>query len=123
MADTELDLVISIVTWQAREEVLACLRSFLENAGVGLRYKIYVYDNASEDGTVAAIRSEFPDVEVYEGPRNIGLRGHNENLNRADAARVIIVANSDIVMMRKSLADIVSFIDHQSLPCVVGVKV
>src|SRR5215470_5043795 len=89
-------VVVLILTWNRRDDVLRCVTS-LRN----LTYPNYlpvVIDNASSDGSVAALRAEYPQLTViandenrgYAGGNNIGLRWALER--GADYVQII---NSD----------------------------
>lgn len=72
-------LAIVTVTWNVRDLALNCLRSVYDDlASSHLNGQVYVVDNASSDGTAAAIRSAFPQVNLIEPGENLGFaRGNN----------------------------------------------
>ncbi len=74
MANTSIG--ICIAAFNRREKTLACLRR-LESAErpAATSLKIYVLDDASTDGTGAAIRSEFPDVTVLDSTGDLWWAG------------------------------------------------
>jgi glycosyltransferase involved in cell wall biosynthesis len=53
------DVSVSLVNTNSRELLLACLESLQ-----GAEVEIVVLDNASEDGSVAAVRERFPGRRV-----------------------------------------------------------
>ena len=60
---------------------LACLES-LRGSGA----EIVVLDNASEDGSAAAVREHFPDIRVIEQRRRAGFgANHNTVIQTATA--------------------------------------
>lgn len=78
------DLAVIIVTWNVRDLVLDTLRTLyadLENSG--LHGDVWVVDNASSDGTEAAVREVFPAAHVVASPDNLGFAaGNNLALHR-----------------------------------------
>ena len=73
-----LDLAVVIVTWQVRDLALDALRSLYADLETSdLNAKVYVVDNASDDGTVDAIRREFPQVELIASQDNLGFAAGN----------------------------------------------
>src|SRR4051794_13230668 len=73
------DLAIIIVTWNVRKFALDALRTvFVDLKTSDLDAQVYVVDNASADGTVEAIRAEFPAVNLLAQQDNLGFaRGNN----------------------------------------------
>jgi GT2 family glycosyltransferase len=70
---------VVVITWQRREEALAAvarLRALPEQPPVVL------VDNGSTDGTAAAVRERFPDVDVVALPENLGAVGRNVGVAR-----------------------------------------
>jgi hypothetical protein len=55
------DVTVSILSMNGRDVLLDCLGTL-----VGAPAEIVVLDNASEDGSVDAIRERFPDVRVID---------------------------------------------------------
>ncbi|MEX2150372.1 MAG: glycosyltransferase family 2 protein [Steroidobacteraceae bacterium] len=54
-----------------RETTLRALRSLMPQVDAGMR--VLVWDNGSSDGTVAAVRGEFPGVMAHHHPENLGV--------------------------------------------------
>ncbi|MCI0453022.1 MAG: glycosyltransferase family 2 protein [Candidatus Latescibacteria bacterium] len=90
-------VVVVVLTWNGRELTMDCLRSLEAVATPNVR--VMVVDNASMDGTVAAIRARYgARVEVVENPTNLGYAGgNNAGIRRAldDGARFILLLNND----------------------------
>lgn len=71
-----LDLGIVIVNWNTRDLLRECLKS-LEAGDASVQRRIIVVDNASDDGSVAMVRAEFPSIEVIANPTNGGFSQAN----------------------------------------------
>lgn len=68
--------------------------------------RVLLIDNGSTDGTAAAVRDEFPDVEVLRLEKNLYFAGGvNEGFRRAlgNGARSILLLNNDVVVERTAL--------------------
>lgn len=86
-----------VLSWNRREDTLACLRSLVRSPFHPMA--VLVVDNGSTDGTVAAVRAEFPEAEVLEQGRNLGYTGGmNVGLERALELRAdsVLVLNNDV---------------------------
>ena len=67
-----------IVSWNTRDLTLAALRTLLADlAAHGPAAQVWVVDNASSDGTAAAIRAQYPEVQVIASEENLGFAGGN----------------------------------------------
>lgn len=73
-----------VVNWNRRDDTLACLGALLAQRGPGVTHRLLLVDNGSTDGSVAAVRSAFPDVEAIALPENRGYApAANVGLRRA----------------------------------------
>jgi N-acetylglucosaminyl-diphospho-decaprenol L-rhamnosyltransferase len=84
------DVSVSLVNTNSRELLLACLESLR-----GTDAEIVVLDNASEDGSVAAVRAEFPEVRVIEQRRRAGFGANHNTVIRATNGRYVFILNED----------------------------
>lgn len=82
--------------------------------------KIYVADNASEDGSVRFLRSSHPDVTVLAMPENKGYAGgYNEALAGIESPYCALV-NSDIEVTPDWLIPIIRLMETN--PCIAAVQ-
>jgi GT2 family glycosyltransferase len=73
-------------------------------------YVPVVIDNASEDGTVDAIREEYPQITVLENPTNLGYAGgNNRGLKYAleQGADYMLIVNSDTILPPNLIKELV----------------
>ncbi|MEZ4561071.1 MAG: glycosyltransferase, partial [Caldilineaceae bacterium] len=69
-------LVVSVIlNTNRREDTLACLASLAANDHP--HHRIIVLDNASTDGSAAAISRAYPDVRIIHLSENLGYAGNN----------------------------------------------
>jgi GT2 family glycosyltransferase len=68
-------VVIIILNWNGLADTLACLASLSHLDYPS--YEILVVDNGSEDGSAAAIREAYQQVQVIEAGENLGYVGGN----------------------------------------------
>jgi GT2 family glycosyltransferase len=118
-----MDLAIIIVNYNTRELLQACLNSIFASEG-SLSFKVVVVDNASTDGSIGMVKSDFPQVELISSQvnggfayaNNLGLRhvGFGEPGSAlASAPRYALLLNPDTVLPATALADMVQFMDDR----------
>lgn len=117
-----LPLVITVVlNTNHRDDTLACLASLAQNTYPN--NQIIVLDNASSDGSVAAIRAAFPAVQIIELTKNLGYAGNN-NVGIAAAiaqgADWVFVLNEDTILDPNCIQELVRFAESDSQIGIVG---
>ena len=101
-----LDLSVSIVNTNSRGLLLACLESL-----AGTEAEIVVLDNASEDGSAAAVRERFPQVRVIEQEHRAGFGANHNTVIRATTGRYVYVLNEDTTADDWSFERITEYLD------------
>src|SRR2546427_12210458 len=89
-------VTIVVLNWSRGAETIACLES-LAAADLG-GAAILVVDNGSHDGSVAAIRARYPDLQIIALPENRGYAGGNNAGMRAAleaGAEAVLLLNND----------------------------
>jgi GT2 family glycosyltransferase len=79
--------------------------------GDALSYEVIVVDNASEDGTVQAVRARFPDVRVIANRENRGFTGGNNQALAAASGRYLLLLNPDTKPLPGSIAELARYLD------------
>ena len=100
------DVSISLVNANSREFLLACLESL-----DGVEAEVVVLDNASEDGSVAAVRERFPGVRVIEQRYRAGFGANNNTVIRATNGRYVYLLNADTTSDDWGLGRMVAYLD------------
>lgn len=106
-----LDLSIVIVNYKTKKLTLELLESiFDQNSGFkGLSSEVVVLDNGSEDQIEASLRYKFPGVKYIGLPQNSGFaKGYNQAI-RYSKAEFILLFNSDIKVVDKSIPKLINF--------------
>lgn len=86
-----LDIII-VTSTGARELLRDCLASIRRHSPNVGPSAVYVSDNASEDGSAAMVREEFPEVELTTFPRNEGFCvANNYWLSRSHAPFALLL--------------------------------
>ncbi len=99
-------LVVSIVNMNNREHVLACLRSV-----AAADAEVVVLDNASDDGSVGAIRGRYPDVRVIAQPFRAGFSANHNVVLRATSSEYVLVLNEDTEVAAGAIERLVAYLD------------
>ena len=107
----EPDVTVSIVNHESRESVLASLRALFADAERSAQLQVIVVDNVSQDGSAAAIREAFPDVEVLERGERAGYgANHNLALARAEGRHVLFL-NDDAQVRPGAIDAMAGYLD------------
>jgi GT2 family glycosyltransferase len=98
---------VIVVSFNTRDETLACLESALSDAPSGT--EVIVVDNGSDDGSAAAIRRRFPGVLVDEAGENLGFaRGVNRGVAQSRGEYVLLL-NPDTFVHEGALRALLDF--------------
>ena len=105
-----MDLSIVIVNFNTREITLDCLRS-IEAYTRDIAFEILVVDNHSNDGSVQAIKENFPQVALIENKENRGFSTANNQALRISKGRYTVLLNSDTLLVENCFSDIIRYLD------------
>jgi GT2 family glycosyltransferase len=97
-----------ILNTNRRDDTLACLRSI--HRGDYPHTQALVLDNASSDGSIDAIRADFPDAHVVELSENLGYAGNNNvgiRMALDAGAEWVLVLNEDVVLASDAISRMV----------------
>jgi GT2 family glycosyltransferase len=99
-----MDLSVLTVTWNSREHVLEQVRS-VRSACSAISCEQLVFDNASADGTAAALAAELPDLPVTASDRNLGFGAANNALANAARGDFFLLLNPDMRLVDEGALD------------------
>jgi N-acetylglucosaminyl-diphospho-decaprenol L-rhamnosyltransferase len=112
-------LSIIIVTYNSTAYVDACLGSLVQHPPSS-DHEIVVVDNASTDGTAAAIRSRWHGVRVIDAGANLGFaRANNAGIQQTFGS-LILLLNPDTSVPADSLDTLVAALDARPDAAVAG---
>lgn len=117
-----VDLSISIVNYNTRDFVLGLIRSILENTR-RISTEIFVVDNNSTDGSVEAIKREYPQVKVIANQKNLGFAAATNQVIKASRGRYVVLFTTDTIVLPKSMDTLVEFMDRNRQAGAVGPKI
>jgi GT2 family glycosyltransferase len=111
MTTNDIDLSIIIVNWNTRQLLLNCLAS-IYNTVRHVAFEIFVVDNGSTDGSVEAVSSAHPAVNIIVNSSNLGFaRANNRALKRMQG-RYAVLLNSDTLLKEASLEHMFDFMEQ-----------
>ena len=109
-------VTISIVSYNGIGKIEDCLRSL--HAQTFTDYRIIVVDNASSDGTIAAVTNISPEAKIVALHENVGF-GAGHNLAIAESTSdYVLVLNQDVVMHPEALQHLVHAAQTSQAACV-----
>lgn len=116
-----MKLSIIILNWNAKHVLGDALISVARETN-GVEHEVLVVDNVSTDGSVAMVRSEFPDVILVENKTNLGFSGgNNEGLLKAHGEYLMLL-NPDTIVHDRAIEKLVRFMDEHSDVMMIGPK-
>ena len=119
-----MDLTVSIVNWNTRDELRECLDTVLQQECPG-GIDVVVVDNASDDGSVDMLTSDFGDrLRVAANSANLGFgAGHNPAI-RTSAGRYVLLLNPDCRMLEPDMcSQMVTYMDAHPDVGILGPRV
>jgi GT2 family glycosyltransferase len=114
-----LDLTIIIVSHNTRSDLEACLRS-IDQHPPHVTHEVIVVDNASRDGTVAAVAAGWPNVRIVAMDHNVGFAAANNAGFRKSQSELVLLLNSDTLALDGSIDGLVRAMRELPGAAVVG---
>jgi len=109
--NTVIDISIIIVNWNTKDILLTCLASVKKQHNCVTR-EVIVVDNGSTDGSVDAVKTNYPETIVIANNANLGFaKANNLGINRSKG-RYICLVNSDVEMLDGCLSSLMTFMDE-----------
>jgi GT2 family glycosyltransferase len=110
-----MKVAVIVLSWNGREDTLACLRS-LKSESV----EVIVVDNASSDGSADAVAQEFLNAELVQNERNLGYAGGmNVGLRTAleRGADAMLLLNNDVEVEQGAIAALAAAAEGAGAVC------
>ncbi len=105
------EVSVLIVNWNSHEETCRCVKSVASHLN-HVSHEIIVVDNASSDGSVAALEAlKLPQLTVVLSTVNSGFVGGNNLAARHATGRYWLLLNSDTVMLSGQVASTLDYLD------------
>lgn len=117
-------LSIIIVSFNTEKLTRGCVESILKNSSGG-NYETIVVDNDSKDGSVEMLRkykSELSNFRLIENSENLGFSKASNQATRLARGKYILLLNSDTLVKKNSLENLVDFAEETKDCGVVGAR-
>ena len=106
-----MKLSVIIVSWNVKGDLIRCLASLYKNPPSDT-FEVIVVDNASADGTIDAVKTDFSDVVTVVNSENRGFAAANNQGVQKSQGEYIIFLNPDTLVHPDSLDVLVAFMDN-----------
>jgi hypothetical protein len=105
-----MDISIVIVNWNTRLLLLNCLASVYAMVKE-LRFEVFLVDNASGDGSVEAVRAQYPQVRVIQNEENLGFAAANNKALRVMQGKYALLLNTDAIVTEGAIARLFRYME------------
>jgi GT2 family glycosyltransferase len=114
-------VTIGIITWQSRELLSGLLESLRDNAP-RVSSEIIVVDNASTDGAIEMIESDFPKVRVIRNRENLGVAPARNTIFREAQGSYIVLLDVDTTVTVGAIDTLVGVMEEHPEAAIGGPK-
>lgn len=117
-----IDLSIIIVNYNVKEFLMNLLDS-IRKAVNNLSVEVIVVDNASDDGSVDAIKEKFPEVKLIVNEKNIGFGAANNLALKEAKGEYLLLLNPDTIVREDTFIEMIKFFKTHPDCGIAGCKV
>jgi len=115
-----MDISIIIVNYKVRDYIVSCIDSIYKHSSLKYKFEIIVIDNCSNDGSIEAIKDQFPEVSIIKNNINIGFaKAANQGAEIAKG-KFFLILNPDTLFIEDTLFNIMSSLEEGIEPAVIG---
>ena len=114
-----MDLSVIIVNWNTKDLLCQCIDSLTQTLKK-MDTEIFVVDNGSTDGSVAAIREKFPRVRLVENQVNLGFARANNQAISLSSGEYLLLLNPDTKVKDEAIPQMLSFMNVHAKAGLVG---
>lgn len=109
-------IAVVVVSYNTREHLRACLASAMAESPA----QLVVVDNASDDGSVEMVQSDFPGVLLWANVQNQGYGAAANQGIHCVQTDYVVVLNADTLLRSGALAALAGYLDQHPDVAVVG---
>jgi GT2 family glycosyltransferase len=112
---------VVIVNWNTRDLLDNCLRSIIDQTRS--TFEVIVIDNASTDGSVAMVRSKYPQMEIVENTVNRGFAAANNQGLATAVGQNVLLLNPDTLVIDGAIDTMLDWLEQNPDVGCVGCQV
>jgi GT2 family glycosyltransferase len=116
-----MDLSIIIINWNTKDLLLQCLKSLFQTTK-RIEMEVFVVDNGSIDGSVAAAKEGFSEVKFIQNDINLGFARANNQALRLAVGKYLLLLNPDTMVKGAVLEKLISFMESCPASGVAGAQ-
>jgi N-acetylglucosaminyl-diphospho-decaprenol L-rhamnosyltransferase len=118
----EVELSYCVVNTNGREHLLACLAAIRDTHPEGVEHEVLVLDNASDDGSVEAVRGLEMEVRLIENDLRTGKAENDTRLLREATGEFALLLNEDTELRPGAVAALLTALREDRLAAVAGAQ-
>jgi len=111
------ELSIIIVNYNVRQLLLNCIQSIIDTSA-NVNYEIIVVDNASNDGSIEAVKGAFPQLQVIANKENVGFASANNQGFELAVGDFILMLNPDTIVKDDTIVKCLEYCKRNPLTIV-----
>jgi len=115
------DLSVIIVSYNSIDPLKNCLNSILSTLQ-DTKFRVYVVDNNSLDGTPKMLRENFPQVSLIVNSKNEGFAKANNQALKIATGRYVLLLNPDTIVFDHTFDVMAKFMDEHPEAAVASCK-
>lgn len=117
-----MDLSIIIVNYNVKEFLQNCIHS-IQKATKNITSEIIVVDNASDDGSVELLQSQFPEVKLFVNNKNLGFSAANNIGLQYSTGKHLLLLNPDTIVEENTFDTLIDFFNTNPDAGLAGCKI
>ncbi len=104
-------LSVIVISYNTKETTLKCLESLGNSTFTD--FEIVVVDNASTDGSAAAIKEKYPKIQLIQNSENVGFSKANNQAMKVAKGSMFVLLNSDAFVFFDTLQIMEHMLSHR----------
>lgn len=110
---------VCIANYNGMTVIDECIRSVLAQQG-DISIEILVHDDASNDGSLAYIRDQYPQVKLIESTENVGFCVANNRMAAVAKGRYLLLLNNDAALFVDALIALLAEAERLDMPSILS---